>query len=210
MTRVKVGHLLGAGWLRRPAALFSLGVMLCFAQSGGQAQDLPESDGPLTFFKNYFITGNYVASGGGFSGEGSTAEAHFEISGVPPNVDILAAFLYVQTAESAPLQGISGATFNGLPLDSGEGSIAKALGTSSACFTVGEGVNLVTYRADVLRLLPLGENGKHDVNDDVRCGGASGRVFPAARRRQTGRGVPGSRRTLQGNRHLRWHLHQTK
>src|SRR4051812_26092899 len=75
------------------------------------------ADGPLKLFKNYFVTGNYVVGGIGLRGQGIAAPAtaalthvpnqnyaqgNITLSGVPLNADIVAAFLYWQTAESGP------------------------------------------------------------------------------------------------------------
>ena len=82
------------------------------------------------------------------------------VSGVPAGVDILAAFLYVQTAEKSQWSGIDHAKFNGSDLGPGASSVAKALNWELAtppCWSVAwpGGRRLVTYRADVLRFLPI-------------------------------------------------------
>jgi hypothetical protein len=58
--------------------------------------------GDLTFFKNYFVTGDYVVGGVNLRGTGDDglAEGTISMSGVPANADILAAFLYWQTEVS--------------------------------------------------------------------------------------------------------------
>lgn len=126
---------------------------------------------PLTFFKNYFITGDYVVGGTSLWRAGSYGRARktIGISGVPRGTDILAAFLYVQTAESVQWSGIDHASFNGNDLGPGPESMAKALNWERAtqpCWSVAwpGGRRLVTYRADVLRFLPLGPDGKFAVN----------------------------------------------
>jgi len=45
----------------------------------------------LAFFKNYFITGDYVVGGVGLAGSG---RGDILIEGVPAGTDIAAAFLY--------------------------------------------------------------------------------------------------------------------
>ena len=100
--------------------------------------------------------------------QGVAAET-IEVNGVPDNADIVAAFLYVQTAEVVQWSGIAHARFNGVDLGAGSASIAKALNWGLAtppCWSVGVGGGrrLVTYRADVLRFLPIGENGKTRAN----------------------------------------------
>src|SRR5262249_39081274 len=84
-------------------ALVSLLTPPVFAQSGSDA---------LTFFKNYFVTGDYVVGGVGLRGRGdATGYATGTISipdqnsipagGVPTGADIVAAFLYWQTVEKS-------------------------------------------------------------------------------------------------------------
>ena len=45
---------------------------------------------PLQFFKNYFVTGDYVVGGAGMNGNG---QGTINISGVPADSDVVAAFL---------------------------------------------------------------------------------------------------------------------
>ncbi len=89
---------------------------------------------------------------------------------VPVGVDILAAYLYVQTTEAATAQwsGIDHAKFNGFDLGPGTNSFAKALNWEQAtrpCWSLAfpGSRRLVTYRTDVLRFLPLGpvDNPEH-------------------------------------------------
>ena len=63
--------------------------------------------GPLDFFKNYFITGDYVVAGVGLTGKGvgGLATGNVVVSGVPANADIVAAFLYWQTIEKNDGEG---------------------------------------------------------------------------------------------------------
>ena len=126
---------------------------------------------PLSFFKNYFVTGDYVVGGASLwrKGVNGIASAAIPISGVPATADVLAAFLYVQTAEKAQWSGIDHARFNGADLGAGSASLAKALNWESAtppCWSVAwpGGRRLVTYRADVLRFLPVDASGKFAVN----------------------------------------------
>jgi hypothetical protein len=132
----------------------------------------PSAQAPaLTFFKNYFLTGDHVVGGTSLwrKGVDGLATATIEISGVPEGVDVAAAFLYVQTAEMVQWSGIDQARFNGVDLGPGTASIAKALNWDLAtppCWSVnwGGGRRLVTYRADVLRMLPIGEHGDTQAN----------------------------------------------
>ncbi len=165
MSTVKVASTFPAARLRASVVLLSLGLALL------SALPVQAQPGPLTFFKNYFITGDYVVGGESLWRKGVNGRAAVQIamSGVPEDVDILAAYLYVQTAEAVQWSGIDHATFNGADLGPGASSVAKALNwdlATAPCWTVNlpGGRRLVTYRADVLRYLPIGPNGRQIVN----------------------------------------------
>jgi hypothetical protein len=155
--------------LTKLTALVALGCVLLSAQDA-QAQE------PLKFFKNYFVTGDYVVRGvslwrrGGPNGKATALiPALGGADGVPATADILAAFLYVQTAEKIQGSGIDGAKFTGHNLGPfraspsappGSGTYAKALvnwqNASTPCWGVpAPGRKLITYRVDVLRFLPI-------------------------------------------------------
>ncbi|HEY7534131.1 MAG TPA: hypothetical protein VH681_15275, partial [Nitrospiraceae bacterium] len=180
MSLISVGEKSVSG-LKRPTILLVLFLALLLMQSGGLAQT--SAPGPLSFFKNYFITGDYVVGGKSLWRKGVKGRATVDItiSGVPGSVDILAAFLYVQTAERVQWSGINHATYRGPGVsgagnDLGEGStsLAKALNwdlETPPCWSVAwpGGRRLVTYRADVLRFLVINaQTGKHRVNGQHR------------------------------------------
>lgn len=126
---------------------------------------------PLSFFKNYFVTGDYAVSGVSLFGRGrnGVAQAAVSIAGFPEDsVDVVAAFLYVQTAEEVQWTGINRAKFNGYDLGPGTSSFAKALNPAfqtRVCYLkAADPHRMVTYRADVLRFLPVKANGKLAVN----------------------------------------------
>ncbi|MGE0814691.1 MAG: hypothetical protein AB7O93_15245 [Vicinamibacterales bacterium] len=133
---------------------------------------------PLSFFKNYFLTGDYAVNGVGLRGLGAGGQASGTIvfEADPPGVDVVAAFLYWQVVApaGAPDAGATGATFRGHVLSGPEGPFAKTLGAmSAACTTGGSGSELRTfsYRADVLRFFDvdpatgkLAANGHHAVS----------------------------------------------
>src|SRR5262249_24385084 len=80
------------------AAIFTIVCGVLFASSGLAAD-------ALTYTKSYSVTGDYVVGGVGL--RGATAINGFTsgtiiISGVPAGADIVAAFLYWGTEESAP------------------------------------------------------------------------------------------------------------
>src|ERR1700719_510159 len=91
------------------AGVITLGLLTLFA-SWGQAASAGTP--PLNFFKNYFVTGDYVVGGVGLRGLGdSTGFATGTISipdakqpnatSVPAGADIVAAYLYWQTVEKS-------------------------------------------------------------------------------------------------------------
>jgi hypothetical protein len=147
----------------------SLSLILATPQSA-------RAQAPLAFFKNYFVTGDYVVRGVSLWRRGISGNATAFIpalggpDGVPATADILAAFLYVQTAEKVQGSGIHNARFAGHHLgpftapgshEPGSGTFAKALvdwdTASSPCWSVAYPGRrrLVTYRVDVLRFLPI-------------------------------------------------------
>src|SRR5262245_30097857 len=147
-------------------AVLVLSMFVLLAARPAHAQE------PLTFFKNYFVTGDYVVRGTSLwrKGINGKASGNIVISGVDEdNVDVLAAFLYVQTAEKERWSGIDHARFRGNDLGPGDNSFAKALNWEKAtppCWSfLWHGTRrMVTYRADVLRFLPIKANGKIGIN----------------------------------------------
>jgi hypothetical protein len=162
------------GALRKTAGLLSLAAVLLAAHPA-HAQD------QLSFFKNYFVTGDYVVRGVSLWRKGVNGKAVAQIpplgpaignDGVPARADIVAAFLYVQTAEKIQGSGVDylkvRLKFNGYDFgpfasasgEPGSGTLAKPLNWEAAtppCWSVAYpgGRRLVTYRADVLRFLPI-------------------------------------------------------
>src|SRR5215510_13736890 len=183
--------------LRRASALLFLGLILCRASAIGHAQ----ADA-LSFFKNYFVTGDYVVGSvglrglGGLSGTPGIARGTIAISGVPAKAEIVAAFLYWQVVSKASLgpdSGAFGTRFDGYTLASTGGPLAKALVSdgTSPCWSGGGGTGAsdgqhrtYTYRADVLRFLPVDPDGAITVNGphtvEVPDSGPSGNTVPIA------------------------------
>ena len=151
------------------AAYRIVGAFALCALSFGVA---PASAQPLSFFKNYFVTGDFVVRGVSLFGNGQNgvSRASIKINDFPEdNVDLLAAFLYVQTAEriDLPGSGIHNAQFRGFDLGPKDNSYTKALNwdrVTPVCWIKQPGYRMVTYRGDVLRLLRVKANGKHEVN----------------------------------------------
>ncbi len=175
-------HLFG-GVMRRirvtralSAVVFCLGFVSLFAQSG-QAADA------LQFFKNYFVTGDYVVGGVGIRGTGvldtatqkitgstnsfyATGTIHmsgvpgYVANGVPQQANIVAAYLYWETnaRTTADPTVLAQGAFRGLPI---VGTPLAPLSNTLACSGSGGGngnqtgaQTLLVYRADVLRYLP--------------------------------------------------------
>ena len=159
MPPIKNSHSFAARLLTRAVALFALGFVVLFAQPGRA------DDGPLKFYKNYFVTGDYAVGGVSLfrKGVNNLATQDITMTGVPDGAEILAAYLYIQTTvrESlGPDAGIANATFKGNALNSPGGPLAKALNWDAgtqACWSYGWNPRrrLVTYRADVLRFLEI-------------------------------------------------------
>ena len=134
-----------------------LALSVLFPQSGEAA------DG-ITFFKNYFVTGDYVAGSVDLLPQQAVAgrvAGDIPMTGVPAGADILAAFLYWETISNGELATIS-AKFR----DDEIGPFAVKVGqsslnasTSSCWAKQGSAAAVVsTWRVDVLRFLPIGSN----------------------------------------------------
>jgi len=153
-----------------------VGAVLGFSVAPVHAQNA------LGFFKNYFVTGDYVAAGVALRGTGGSGVIDLTGAAVPEGADIVGAFLYWQTVlkmQDGVNAGTVGAMFNGQSLDSADGdvayeSIAKPVNPNgtAACWSSGgatgasQGTHkMITYRADVLRFLQDPDDpGKIDVN----------------------------------------------
>src|SRR3954462_8296778 len=111
---------------RRTVALVFVTVPLLMLQPKAQTQ-VPDA---LKFFKNFFLTGDYVVAGVGLRGLGGQngspaglATGNISLTGVPADGDVVAAFLYWQVVSKdtlGPNSGSIGATFNGYALSSAD------------------------------------------------------------------------------------------
>src|SRR6266436_9198539 len=118
--------------IRKSAVLFLLGLLLLVLQPGGHAQAGSDA---LKFFQNFFVTGDYVVAGVGLRGQGGQngspaglATGTINVSGVPSDADVVAAFLYWQVVSSSALpdSGALTATFDGSLLSTADGPLSKA------------------------------------------------------------------------------------
>jgi hypothetical protein len=152
----------------RPARLRLIAICclgLSIATQIGDAQSPPSG---LKFFKNYFVTGGSVTGNvdfGSQSGGGGFATGVIPISGVPQDADILGAFLYWETiASGAQSSTVTGPMFHGFDIS----TVTKQIGSQTlsanyaACWSSGGGsgatYTMATYRTDVLRFLPIGDD----------------------------------------------------
>lgn len=146
-------------------------VLSLFAQSA--LANNPPSPPPLNFFNNFFVTGDYVVGGVALRGAGVNGYATGTISipdansvpatGVPPGADIVAAYLYWQTVESA-LNKYAGQQgyFNGYAITGavlGNPNTPQSWGLSfcTGWFPLFKAIR--SYRADVRPYLRLDANG---------------------------------------------------
>ncbi|HEY1332700.1 MAG TPA: hypothetical protein VGF31_00505, partial [Myxococcaceae bacterium] len=138
------------------------GVVLAFALPSHATG----SGGGLAYFKNYFVSGDYVAAGVGLQRTGvngfATGTITIDPSQIPAGADIVAAYLYWQTISSSGApdpSALRGAKFKGNDIS----QIAVLLdeGGTSPCWSNGGGTGesrgsraTWSYRADVLRFFP--------------------------------------------------------
>ena len=102
----------------------------------------------LQFFKNFFITGDYVVGGVGLQGK-STGTIH--MTGVPAGADLVGAFLYWEALENTAMPSSSAGRFR----DYAIAGLEIAPSNAPSCISGGSNPYLRVYRADVLRFLPF-------------------------------------------------------
>lgn len=134
---------------------------------------LAQTTPPLNFFRNYFVTGDYVVGGVGLRGLGVNGIATGTINipdskqhnatSVPAGAGIVAAFLYWQTVEKSQSAfagqngSFNGYTITGTVLGNPNAPVSWSAG---GCAGSSNGTTtLRTYRADVRPYLNLDSNG---------------------------------------------------
>ena len=164
----------------RALALLCLGFVVLAARP---AHAQPQAPQPLSYYKSYFLPGGYTVRGTSLWRKGVNGKAVVSIprldslggaDGVPPTADIEAAFLYLQTAERTQgsgvdhggvhvkFAGIDMGPFNApVSLEPGDGTFLLPLvdfnSAGAPCWSLnfpGQR-RLMTYRADVMRFLPI-------------------------------------------------------
>lgn len=146
------------------------------------------SSDSLTFFNNWFVTGDYSVAGVGLRGLGAAkgaagvATGKINMTGVPSGALPIAAFLYWSTSEPSSTPSASLGSFNGNKIQGAVlGSAASPNpGCSASGGTAGYGF---VYRADVLRYLPVDStnnplaNGNQTVGLPDSVAGTGGTIY---------------------------------
>jgi leucine proline-enriched proteoglycan (leprecan) len=159
------------GLVRHSKKLVAFGALIAlvlFAQTGGRAA--PGEALGLSFFTSFSVTGGYKVAGVDLAPSGAVVDpvtgqsfvtGTIQMIDVPPNADILAAYLYWETITNGdPAAGSVGAQFRGqnITVDHAVSNSSDDLEQAfSPCWTQGGGganLSLTMYRADVLQLLP--------------------------------------------------------
>ena len=109
----------------------------------------------LSFFNNWFVTGDYAVAGVGLKGTSVSgfATGTIQMTGVPSGAQPIAAFLYWSTIEPSSTPGASIGYFNGNKIQGA--ALGNPQTPNPACTAGAFGF---VYRADVLRYLPLDSN----------------------------------------------------
>ncbi len=135
-------------------------VLAAFSPAAWSATD------SLTFFNNWFATGDYAVGGVGLrgTGQGGWATGTINMTGVPSGAQPIAAFLYWSTAETTSTPGASIGYFNTQKIQGA--ALGNAASPNPGCAASGgatSGYGFV-YRADVLRYLPVDANNVPQAN----------------------------------------------
>ena len=149
----------------RPDGGFAAGVLLAAALLASPARAGDDDDGSLGYFKNYFVTGDYVAAGVGLQRTGvngfATGYITIDPSQIPAGAEVLAAYLYWQTISTSGTpdpSALRGAKFKGNDISQS----AVQLGNGTApCWSNGGGTGdshgskaTWSFRADVMPFFP--------------------------------------------------------
>ena len=178
-----MGHRIPKTWYAKFAhpAVFLAGLAVLFSPAASAQSD------SLSFFKNYFVTGDYAVAGVGLKGTGVNgfATGSITMNSVPANADVIAAYLYWGTEETSATPSAVNGYFRDKPI------VGVVVGNSNnaACWSSGGTTGTMkasgrVYRADVLRHLPADKvkniriaNGTHTVKLPDSGGNGNGNVL---------------------------------
>ena len=142
--------------------------VLCFIVLALLAPAAWASDA-LSFFNNWFVTGDYVVGGVGLraTGVNGFATGTIKMSGVPAGAEPIAAFLYWSSSEPTTTPSARIGYFDGHEI---QGTVLGNPQTPNLpCYSSGGALGLPgtagqVYRADVLRYLPVNTENIRQVN----------------------------------------------
>ncbi len=129
------------------------------------ATPLAWSSDSLSFFNNWFVTGDYAVAGVGLraTGTGGFATGTIKMTGVPSGAAPIAAFLYWSTQEPTSTPGASIGYFNGFKIQGA--AMGNPQSPAPGCSSSGTASGFAfVYRADVLRYLPVDRNNVSQAN----------------------------------------------
>src|SRR5262245_24170670 len=173
--KTRLGSAIGTGPTRAlcrfaMAGALSTVLAVVFAQSPVHA----DATDALPYTSSFLITGNYVVGGVDLThnqnpaGPDGLVTGTINISGVPANADILAAYMYWETIHPTGLANPeAGVLFDGQAVNNPNVQLLKrtpqVLGTGASCYSSGnQSLTLTMLKADVLHVLPL----QRDVNGE--------------------------------------------
>jgi len=142
----------------------SLGLLFAGVLLAALPSHATGSIGGLDYFKNYFVTGDYVTGAVGLqrTGVNGFASGNINIAGIPDGAEVVAAYLYWQTISSSGApdpSALRGAKFKGN--DISQIAVLLDQAGTAACWSNGGGTGqnngsraTWSYRADVLRFFP--------------------------------------------------------
>jgi hypothetical protein len=154
-------------WVVRCYMALAILFVLAMNAPVASAQSLTGYPDTLSFFKNYFVKGDYVVGGVGLRGKGDAsgyATGSISISGIPANAVVVSAFLYWEAIEATTAPSTANGFFQGYPIQ------GTSIGNETPpCWSSGGGTgsangskHLRIYRADVGPYLVV--NGQYQTN----------------------------------------------
>ena len=145
----------------------SIAVVVTFVLLLGQQHGRGEPGDALLYSAGYMVTGNYVVGGVNLTEQDNPIDGQgfskgtINISGIPPEADIVAAYLYWETITyTANPEQAAGVTFRDEPINLDDPVMVKRAsqpltGSTASCWSSGTPLSMHFFRADVLRFLPI-------------------------------------------------------